>query len=538
MTRVSLPVVGEVKEPYSNPSASALGLVELCDARAGARYVARLPDPEGEKAKLGTRCHKIAEEYLRDGAAPNRSETFDIISNGSPKTYYPGRIVSNILHHLPPAGSTPNVEHKVTLVHRGITFNGSIDWTDDKTVGDHKFTSALKYAKTADDLVHDPQRILYAADWFSKHDADVLNMQWTYGAFDAKSSKPVRLTVHRGEVMAKLDSEIMPLAERLLRYVSDNVDWRTLPKNFEACSKFPPNGCPYVKDCPRSFKDKVRATMGSEFLEKLKAKKAAQLAGGAEPTSTVAAVPASPVVNDAARIVPSNDVEHDEEDAAAAVVGAINPPGEAVDFEEEPEVAEPVEEVAPVVEAPKRGRGRPKKDAPAAAVAATPSAADVAEEAARARRRETVKAVMAKTQAALEAAAPATSTTISDSAAQAQISADIEQRAGERKGLVLLVDCVPLRGMSDVTHASDLIEQAHAHVRASYSSESHTCLDYRDGTQGIDFGKGAGFLVASIKGLIEDLPSDTVVFLDTRSAEGSLVLQSFLSAATTVVRGV
>ena len=52
------------------------------------------------------------------------------------------------------------------------------------------------------------------------------------------------------------------------------------------------------------------------------------------------------------------------------------------------------------------------------------------------------------------------------------------------------------------------------------------------------FGEGQGLLSACIAGLLEDLPSDTVLVLDTKSPEGMIALQPCMAAATTVIRGV
>jgi len=461
--------------PYSEPSPSAIELVSLCDARFGAKYIARLTDPQGAKAALGTRCHSIAEAYQRDGTAPNRAETFEIIKYGTPKTYYPGRIVSNILHHLPPAGTTPNVEGRMSFVHRGITFNGRIDWQNETTIGDHKFTSNPygSWVKTPDKLTRDPQRIMYSHDWFARHDADTVTAQWTYGDFNAKSSRVIKVEGSRVEIRNLLDEVVMPAAEKLLRYVSDQRDWNSLPKNTTACGTFPPNGCPYAAQCTRTKQQRIEGLMTSPYLLKIRAQKAA---ADAKAAAAVAPTPAQAPAND----VPSADVETDEADAKVAIVGAINPPGEAADAPLDAPESKPS---APS-EAPKRGRGRPPK---------------------------------AKVEA--------------PGAAETQPAA--AQSADTKKSLVLLINTIAMRGMPDVIFASDLIAQANNHIKSSYD-----VLDYRaGGNDAVDYGKGAGLLAACIVGLIEDLPADSVVYLDTTSPEGSLALQPLMAAATTVLRG-
>jgi hypothetical protein len=460
-----------VSELYTRPSPSAISLHRLCEARAGARYVARLEDTQKkEKANLGSRCHAIAEEYLKNATAPNRYETFDVVTNGSAKTYYPGRIVYNILQHLPPAGSVPDVEQALILEWRGISFNGRMDWLTDVGVGDHKFTSSTKYALTPDELIHDDQRIIYCADWFQRHpDRDTMIAQWTYGQFDCKHSLVVKVPARRSKIFELLDEVVMPAAQKLLKNVADQVDWNTLPKNFAACEKYPPDGCPYSGQCKKTDKQRIRSViMGSALLDRIRAAKGVN-------TNAVAPVVVA-VVDDK---TVASEVEHDAADAANMIAGAINPPGEAADVA----IDEPTPIVAATVEAKKRGR--PKKAEPVATVA--------------------------------KPVAPVTEPT-----------AD-EIKAAEPQGnnLVLFVNCMPTKGFGALTSAADLIAQAKAHTAKEFEVPDYRLADY---------GKGQGFLAATLEALIAELPANTCIVLED-SSEFAIALQPFLAAATVVVRG-
>lgn len=489
-----MPDVVTVEDLYTRPSPSALQLVDMCQARAGAKYIARLPDSgDSQKANLGSRCHAITADYASKGTVPPNHETFEIVKNGTPRTYYPGRIVRNILHRLPfAAGTVPNVEHKLTIKWRGIEFNGSIDWETEKLQGDHKFTTDLSYGfdnnlrnKDGKDLRLDAQRIVYGADWFMRHDDNELMQQWTYGQFDCKASRAVKLLATRAELFKLLDDVIMPNAEKLLGWVQKQVDWNTLPKNTNACSKFPPTGCPYSSKCTRTQRERIHGLMSSEFMARLKAKDAAKAAGGSvpPPAATVAA-PVTVIVNDA----PSTDVETDVEDAVAAIAGTvspINPPGEAADL---PEAATVAEKTAASAE-PKK-RGRPRKDGTSATI----------------------------TQ--ISAAAESLASELADATAV---------DAAPARGFYLLIDCLPVRGAlgNDMIHAADLIAQAHAHVRKECE-----VLDFRL----VEYGKGAGMLAATMEVIVSELPDGSVVYLDSKTHEGSVVLQTLMSKASAVIR--
>lgn len=529
------------KPKYSTPSPSALALVDMCEARAGARYIEGLKEPEGAKAALGTRCHSIASDYLSKGTAPNRAETFEIPNERAkqPTVFYPGRIVWNVLPHLPPAGSVPDVERKISLEWSGIKFHekSSIDWETNAGPGDHKFTTDVQYAKTSEQLRTDPQVIIYSADWFQRHDADEAVFQHTYGQFDCKASKKVLTHVTRASVAQLMDEVIVPKAEKLLGWVAQGVNWRSLPKNTAACGTYKPHGCPYARECPRSSAEKrqmVRHALGfaarsangteegkqismSSFMEKLRAKKAA--AAAAANTNSEHEAPVEQPVSEPE--VESQDIEHDAEEAAAALAGHINPPGEAGDVIDvkEPEQHDTANEhrangtAAPAAEEPKKRRGRPTGSKNKAAVPATNLEKQLA-------------ASVEANETAQESIDPGTA----DAQAWRVVPLDTES---PKPITMLLIDCFIARGLNDVIHASDLIAQAHNHIKSTYN-----VLDYRaGGVPELEYGKGPGILAACIEGLVQDLPLGSVVLLDTRSPEGQVALQPLVAASISVIRG-
>lgn len=552
------------REPYTTPSPSALSLVDMCEARAGARYIEGLKEPEGAKAALGTRGHAITADYLSKGTGPNRAETFDITGRfGKVTTFYPGRMVWNILTHLPPAGTVPNVEKKISLEWKGIKFHerSSIDWENVDGYGDHKFTTSLDYAKRPEQLIGDTQRIIYAADWFQRHDADTTVGQWTYGQFDAKASRKVLVPAQRAEIAGLMDEVIVPKAEKLLGWIVKGVDWRTLPKNTSQCGTFPPYGCPYAAQCPRTTTERretIRKSLGfpqrpvgttdqtkvqigmSSFMEKLRAKKAQQASGAAQ---TAAAN------TNSEQVVASEDIEHDAEEAAAAIVGAINPPGEAGDVvdvaaPEESESAEDVpveqpvktlkdvmvEKLAAAEQPVKKPRGRP-------AGSKNKAAQTTLEHQLEASITAPVKAAVVVSPAAFTKVEQAIGAVASGSGAYTQEMTEAFSAAQAGKPItLLLVDCFIARSagsLDEAVYASDLIAQAHQHIKTTY-----TVLDYRAcGHPELEYGKGAGLLAACIEGLIQDLPAGCVVVVDTRTPEGQIALQPLVAASISVVRG-
>lgn len=167
---------------------------------------------------------------------------------------------------------------------------------------------------------------------------------------------------------------------------------------------------------------------------------------------------------------PVEGVDYAQVSAPAAVVapGQINPP--------EAQAAAPIT----VTEAPKRGRGRPRKSENAGAGTVAPS----------------------------QSAAPIVDT-------------------GDRRIPILYVNCIPLQG--DVLMAEHLAEEANARVESETGK-----ADWRF----LEFGQGPGALSRAAMEILDSregaLPP---VVVDTRTPEGTALLTGLTVRAQAIVRG-
>jgi hypothetical protein len=444
------------------------------------RYVERIPVKQGDKAALGTRCHKIGnEDYLRDGKAPNRSEQFEIVQNGSPRKFYPGRIVSNILHHLPPAGSVSRVEERLNLTYKGHELLGFVDWQTDDLVGDLKFTSGLDYAKSEADLLVDTQRSIYTGARMLESDDKEVTAQWTYGTFDAKHSKKVRLTVLRPQALADLD-RLVPTMDEMVLLAERSSAMDVEPTIAEhTCNAFN-QVCPAYDRCRPSAKSRIAANsvtkiggirqMGSAALDRLRAARA-KASGVVE--EKVAPEVAAKVAADVAKVA-----ELQATKSPVMVAGAINPPGEACEPPPDPKAKL---EVVAEADAPKRGRGRPRKDGTVAEPKALP--------------------------------------------------APVEAAPSDVKLATLYVDCFPVKRFAndvELVEASELIEAANAIVCGELDVPHYSLVDW---------GKGRGALHVALTHVLSTREGTYNVLLSTRSSQGVDALQAFTEAAAVVIRG-
>ena len=144
-------------------SACSIKLFQSCNRKWYEKYVLGKKEPASKAMKQGTDVHTILENYLLHGDIPDKRTTA-------------GKIASAGLKHLPKPKSYFHVEiaihDLVTLKESPIAFKGYIDLLiindDSAEILDHKTSSNLNYALTADQLAKDIQLIIYAKHVFEK----------------------------------------------------------------------------------------------------------------------------------------------------------------------------------------------------------------------------------------------------------------------------------------------------------------------------------------------------------------------------------
>jgi len=211
-------------------SASQISTAELCLRKWAFKKLDGLSDLPGAAAALGSAVHKQIELYLRSG------QPIDLSSDA-------GRIAMAGAHLWPTRDEQIVVEHRFEIVLGGVPFVGFIDVLCADRVIDHKTTSDLRWAKTRDDLLSDPQATLYA------HATGARKLQWIY--YRTKGvARALDVTVN------VTDSDIAPRVERtaqtarLLQALS-TAEPRPraldLPATWSACGAF--GGCPFRQNC-------------------------------------------------------------------------------------------------------------------------------------------------------------------------------------------------------------------------------------------------------------------------------------------------
>ena len=262
-------------------SASQIDIARACLRKWAFRYTQGLPKPPTQPGDiLGSKVHEVAEAYLKFGTAPNRSTR-------------EGAIFLKGLPYLPPPG-TGGVEGYFTLELDGMCFQGYIDlatrgvvlpqWSlgHYPIVLDHKTSSnPLKYGKKAQDLLGDPQAILYTIRrGIDANTAGTVGLRWLYYR---TSTRPkcfaVDMVWSGAQAHAQYEKLIAPLARRLVELHTNRIDANELEPSASACDSF--GGCPYRGICKITPRERLAGlmvnhnqedkVMRSDLLDKLRA---------------------------------------------------------------------------------------------------------------------------------------------------------------------------------------------------------------------------------------------------------------------------
>lgn len=241
----------------------------------------RVETPQGKAAALGDEVHKQLENYLDGKPLDYSRESGYIAAAALIMLPRPEEVASR--------GELLTQERKIGFEFQNVLFTGRVDWTwktaTDVTVGDHKTTSNIHYAKTPKMLQTDPQALIYAYDAMNRFETPKVNLRWGYvQTRKPYTPKPVDATMESPHVVEQLrnvvQSDIIPM-DRLLRFkekksvaLGDERVTRVVsevPPTPDHCEAF--GGCPYKAMCPDvSAGERLKSLMSNSngsFFDKL-----------------------------------------------------------------------------------------------------------------------------------------------------------------------------------------------------------------------------------------------------------------------------
>lgn len=245
-------------------SASQISTYLECKRKWAWQYIAKEPRTQHASAALGVRVHKQLELWLKEGRPLQYA-----LEDGRPDDS--ASIAKEALEHLPPPmlpGLDVEGYFNFTSPRSGLAYRGFIDWRhphwpgDIPTIGDHKTTSGLQWAKSATDLDTDVQATLYAVDTMAHYRAPRVRLQWTYlQTRGARRSLPVVTELsspHVAEMFAAVEEVAAEMSTTLHR-VTDKLQILELPPSPQACESF--GGCPFQGQCNLSPRERLKAVL-------------------------------------------------------------------------------------------------------------------------------------------------------------------------------------------------------------------------------------------------------------------------------------
>lgn len=238
-----------------------------CPRLIGWEYVEQVTPPPSPKMQFGLDVHKTLENWLREGIAPDDSA--------------PGQVAAQGLHWLPaPSRKFMEVETRFQIpLGDNLLLTGIIDClvepggTSDgiPLVIDHKSTSDLKWAKTADDLHTDLQSMIYATFAALRFSLPQVRCRWVYYAASNPKNKPRKPTGAKPvEIVHDVSSSwFLDKWDLVCRDVDKIVSIRrkgrkalTLPPNPSECTAW--GGCYFAEYCALTPEDTLAAAIKQE----------------------------------------------------------------------------------------------------------------------------------------------------------------------------------------------------------------------------------------------------------------------------------
>ncbi len=238
---------------------------KACIRRWAFRRVAKLPEPEGTKAKRGSALHREMEVWHNGGWVPPSKE-----ARGAAR--------------LAPKPFTGHTEVQVRFSHHQVEWIGYIDLV---TVGDddvahlwdYKFSTSKKYALSPTDLYWDAAANVYAYAAYLAGAQRVI-LHWLYTEFDKANTSEVSCEMERGDVELRMwdlsnrASDGNALREQLesgkLTYEQLNIDTRmcfaygqVCPRKGVECNPaMKPAFSPFSEDQMASFEEETAKNFG------------------------------------------------------------------------------------------------------------------------------------------------------------------------------------------------------------------------------------------------------------------------------------
>lgn len=331
---------------FKSVSPSQFNTFNDCKRQWWFQSILGLPTPQRASAALGTAVHEQLEAYVDSGKLPADTEAGRIAKAGLSLLPEPGTSWTEVkMHNEDTQAQWPRI------YLAGLPVNGYVDLLNltgkRPLIIDHKTTSDLKYAKKKDELLCDPQMVIYGSFALAACDAQGIEAtevdagHVVYLTRGAPSARKTLVTLDRKHLAAERQKLEVTVNE--MKGLAEATSPDKVPGEPSSCNKY--GGCHFrdkcralslIDDQPMTFAGYFRepsqpatTTLSENLmstidplaaLAAIKARKAAEAAGALP----AAVAPPTPVVTEVATTVATTVVTEvavpESQDAARAAL--------------------------------------------------------------------------------------------------------------------------------------------------------------------------------------------------------------------------
>lgn len=250
-------------------SPTAVTKYHRCKRLYAFEYNERIKPPPSDKQEFGSDVHKQLERWLKKGKYPDDSSVGLTAQQAIDKGW------------LPEPNEKLLVEAMFSYsIKKGLGVAGYIDCVvppeltkAEPLVIDHKSTSDLRWAKTEEELLIDPQVLIYCVWAMLTYKFPQARARWVYYAASnpkdgsprkPRGAKPVEVLISNQDkqVMNAIEMLIADL-EAMAVIRKENKPGLSFEPNVEACGSY--GGCPHIERCNLTPGDTLAAYMAKGY---------------------------------------------------------------------------------------------------------------------------------------------------------------------------------------------------------------------------------------------------------------------------------
>ena len=220
-------------------SPTQLTLFSLCPRKWAFSYIEKRKSPPSPSMEFGLEGHKAIEDYLKGGDLPD-NDIGQLVTKAIDKDLLPLPNEKNI-------AIEKEILFSIPIDDVEAYYFGFIDILcfEQQMIIDHKFTKSFRYMKSEEDLITDPQSLIYSYALMLELKSQTCINRWIYYAAAGNNRprkvigvKPVEITRTIEEVKLELKNYNSVVMEINTIRESKGKDANEVRANISACAAY------------------------------------------------------------------------------------------------------------------------------------------------------------------------------------------------------------------------------------------------------------------------------------------------------------